>query len=141
LAKQLRRKRPEGGQRSYAQISAELFAAGHANSRGRPFSASSIASMLSLGNPRSEEYVPIARAALVAAADARAEALRPVLAELVGRPFVAAAAELDRRGHPTASGKPWSAASVRNAMLRLGLYQPLLKKGASGTKPRKRVAE
>jgi hypothetical protein len=47
LAKQLRRKRPKGGQRSYQRISAELFAAGHANSRGRPFSPSAIQSMLS----------------------------------------------------------------------------------------------
>jgi DNA invertase Pin-like site-specific DNA recombinase len=47
LVKQLRRKRPKGGRRSYQQIAAELFAAGHANSRGRPFSPSAIQSMLS----------------------------------------------------------------------------------------------
>jgi DNA invertase Pin-like site-specific DNA recombinase len=75
-----------------------------------------------LGNPRGAESVPIASAALVAAADARAKALRPVLTELAGRSLQAIATELDRRGHPTASGKPWSLAGVRNALLRLGLY-------------------
>lgn len=45
-AKQLRRKRPKGGQRTYREITAALFAAGHANMHGRPFSPSSIKSML-----------------------------------------------------------------------------------------------
>jgi DNA invertase Pin-like site-specific DNA recombinase len=76
-----------------------------------------------LGNPGGAESTPIARAALVAQADARAEALRPVLAELVGRPLQAIASELDRRGYATASGKPWSMAGVRNTLLRLGLYR------------------
>ena len=76
-----------------------------------------------LGNPRGAESVPIARAALMAAADARANALRPVLTELAGKPLWTIAAELDRRGHASPSGKPWSAAGVRNVLLRLGLYQ------------------
>jgi hypothetical protein len=46
LAKQLRCKRPKAGQRSYSEIAAELFALGHANSNGVPFSKSSIKSML-----------------------------------------------------------------------------------------------
>jgi DNA invertase Pin-like site-specific DNA recombinase len=46
-AKLLRRKRPKGGQRSYREIADELFAAGHANLYGRPFSPSSIKGMLS----------------------------------------------------------------------------------------------
>jgi DNA invertase Pin-like site-specific DNA recombinase len=46
-AKQLRRKRPKGGQRTYREIAAALFAAGHANMYGRPFSPSSIQAMLS----------------------------------------------------------------------------------------------
>jgi Resolvase, N terminal domain len=46
-----------------------------------------------LGSPRAAETSALARAGLVAAADARAESLRPVLAELVGRPFHVAAAE------------------------------------------------
>ena len=46
LAKQLRRRRPKGGQRSLRQIAAELFQAGHANSKGRPFTPQVIADML-----------------------------------------------------------------------------------------------
>ena len=46
LAKQLRRKLPKGGQKSYSEIAAELFAFGHANSNGVAFSKSSIKSML-----------------------------------------------------------------------------------------------
>jgi hypothetical protein len=46
LVRQLRRKRPKGGQRSLREISAELAARGHLNERGVPFSAASIASML-----------------------------------------------------------------------------------------------
>jgi DNA invertase Pin-like site-specific DNA recombinase len=46
LAKRLRRRRPKGGVRSLREISAELFEAGHVNTNGRPFSASSIRSML-----------------------------------------------------------------------------------------------
>jgi DNA invertase Pin-like site-specific DNA recombinase len=45
-AKRLRRKRPKGGQRSYRQIAAELFHVGYANSKGRPFSPSSIKAMI-----------------------------------------------------------------------------------------------
>ena len=46
LVRQLRRKRPKGGQRSLRNISAELTIRGHLNERGQPFSAASIASML-----------------------------------------------------------------------------------------------
>jgi DNA invertase Pin-like site-specific DNA recombinase len=46
LVRQLRRKRPKGGQRSLRDISAELAARGHLNERGAPFSAASINSML-----------------------------------------------------------------------------------------------
>jgi DNA invertase Pin-like site-specific DNA recombinase len=46
LVRSLRRKRPKGGQRSLQEIAAELERLGHVNSRGRPFSASAIASML-----------------------------------------------------------------------------------------------
>jgi DNA invertase Pin-like site-specific DNA recombinase len=46
LVRQLRRKRPKGGQRSLREISVELAARGHLNERGVPFSAASIASML-----------------------------------------------------------------------------------------------
>jgi hypothetical protein len=38
---------PKGGQRTYREISDELFAAGHGNKYGRPFSPSSIKGMLS----------------------------------------------------------------------------------------------
>ncbi len=46
LARQLRRKRPKGGQRSLREISAELAAAGHVNERGRAYNPKSVASML-----------------------------------------------------------------------------------------------
>jgi DNA invertase Pin-like site-specific DNA recombinase len=46
LAKKLRRKLPKGGQKSYSEIAAELFALGHVNSNGVAFSKSSIKSML-----------------------------------------------------------------------------------------------
>jgi DNA invertase Pin-like site-specific DNA recombinase len=46
LVRQLRRRRPKGGQRSLREISAELAAQGHLNERGKPYSAASINSML-----------------------------------------------------------------------------------------------
>jgi hypothetical protein len=46
LVRQLRRKRPKGGQRSLREISAELAQRGIMNERGQPFSAASINSML-----------------------------------------------------------------------------------------------
>jgi DNA invertase Pin-like site-specific DNA recombinase len=49
LVRQLRRKRPKGGQRSLRDISAELTLRGYVNERGRPFSAASIAAMLAPG--------------------------------------------------------------------------------------------
>ena len=47
LVRQLRRRRPKGGQRSLRDVSAELAARGFMNERGKPFSAASINSMLS----------------------------------------------------------------------------------------------
>jgi DNA invertase Pin-like site-specific DNA recombinase len=46
LVRQLRRRRPKGGQRSLREISSELAARGHFNERSQPFSAASINSML-----------------------------------------------------------------------------------------------
>ena len=46
LVRQLRRRRPKGGQRSLREISAELAQRGIMNERGNAFSASSINSML-----------------------------------------------------------------------------------------------
>ena len=46
LARQLRRRRPKGGQMSLREIAAELFSRGHANMHGRAFSASAIMKML-----------------------------------------------------------------------------------------------
>ena len=40
--------------------------------------------------------------------------------KLAGQSLRAIAAELDRRGIKSWSGKPWNAVSVRNAMVRLG---------------------
>ena len=62
-----------------------------------------------LGNPK-----------LVAAATKRDKVLRPILQKLTGQSLRAIAAELDRRGIKSWSGKPWNAVSVRNAMVRLG---------------------
>ena len=45
---------------------------------------------------------------------------RPILQKLAGQSLRAIAAELDRRGIESWSGKPWNAVSVRNAMVRLG---------------------
>src|SRR3954471_9905939 len=49
LVRQLRRRRPKGGQRSLREISAELTLRGYVNERGHPFSAASIAAMLAPG--------------------------------------------------------------------------------------------
>jgi DNA invertase Pin-like site-specific DNA recombinase len=46
LARQLRRKRPKGGQRSLREIAAELERAGHFNERGVRYSAASVQHML-----------------------------------------------------------------------------------------------
>jgi DNA invertase Pin-like site-specific DNA recombinase len=46
LARQLRRKRPKGGQRSLREIAAELERAGHLNERGARYSAASVQHML-----------------------------------------------------------------------------------------------
>jgi DNA invertase Pin-like site-specific DNA recombinase len=45
-ARRLRRKLPKGGQRSLREVAAELARRGHLNANGRPFSASSVKSML-----------------------------------------------------------------------------------------------
>jgi DNA invertase Pin-like site-specific DNA recombinase len=46
LARQLRRKRPKGGQRSLREIAAELERSGHLNERGARYSAASVQHML-----------------------------------------------------------------------------------------------
>jgi hypothetical protein len=46
LARQLRRRKPKGGQRSLREIAAELERAGHLNERGAPYSAASVQHML-----------------------------------------------------------------------------------------------
>lgn len=46
LAKQLRRKKPKGGQMSFAKIGLELAARGFVNGKGNPFSASAVQSMV-----------------------------------------------------------------------------------------------
>ena len=47
--------------------------------------------------------------------------IEPVLKELAGLSLRAIAAELDRRGIKSWSGKPWNAPSVKVALVRLGL--------------------
>ena len=46
LVRQLRCRKPKGGQRSLRDISAELTLRGFVNERGGPFAAASIAAML-----------------------------------------------------------------------------------------------
>jgi DNA invertase Pin-like site-specific DNA recombinase len=53
------------------------------------------------------------------AAKARAEALRPVFAELAGLSARAIAAELNRRGVPTPNGGPWHSTTVIRVRIRL----------------------
>jgi len=52
-------------------------------------------------------------------AKARAEALRPVFAELAGKAANAIAAELNKRGVATPTGSPWSAKTVIRVQRRL----------------------
>jgi DNA invertase Pin-like site-specific DNA recombinase len=52
-------------------------------------------------------------------AKARAEALRPILAELEGQSARAIAAELNRRNVPTPNGGPWHAVQVIRVLRRL----------------------
>ena len=63
-----------------------------------------------LGNPK-----------LLAAAAERDVLIEPVLKELAGLSLRAIAAELDRRGIKSWSGKPWNAPSVKATLVRLGL--------------------
>jgi hypothetical protein len=48
------------------------------------------------------------------------EAVFPLSSAIAGAARGTIAAELDRRGIKSWSGKPWNAVSVRNAMVRLG---------------------
>jgi Recombinase len=50
---------------------------------------------------------------------ARAEQLRPILGELVGKSHRAIAAELNTRGIATPSGAQWSAVTVKRVLERL----------------------
>ena len=54
-----------------------------------------------------------------AEAKERAEALRPILAELAGQSTRAIAAELNRRAMPTPNGGPWSSMTVIRVQRRL----------------------
>lgn len=56
---------------------------------------------------------------LVEAADERDQLLRPVLQRMQGQSLRTMAAELDRVGIASWSGKPWNAVSVSNAIKRL----------------------
>ena len=78
-----------------------------------------------LGNPKGtmvkRASIGRARGAATVAANAQAfaERLRPVLAELTELSANAAAAELDRRGFATARGGKWSARSIISVRARL----------------------
>ena len=58
---------------------------------------------------------------LLAAAAERDVLIEPILRELAGLSLRAIAAELDRRGIKSWSGKPWNAPSVKAALVRLRL--------------------
>jgi len=58
---------------------------------------------------------------LQAEAQARAEALRPVMIELAGQSHRAAARALNDRGHMTVTGKAWTAVQIIRLRERLGL--------------------
>jgi DNA invertase Pin-like site-specific DNA recombinase len=70
-----------------------------------------------LGRYGAETLAPAYRAAAVA----RAEELRPILAELAGKSTRAIAAELTARGIATPRGGRWQAQSVANVIRHLGL--------------------
>jgi DNA invertase Pin-like site-specific DNA recombinase len=61
-----------------------------------------------LGGPA----LPAINETRLADAAARAQAIAPVLAELAGMSANAAAIELNARGVPTPTGRPWSAKTV-----------------------------
>jgi DNA invertase Pin-like site-specific DNA recombinase len=65
-------------------------------------------------------YARIAKAKAKATA-VRAKSVRPAIESVVGLLCDAAAADLNRRGPMTASGKPWFAMSVIRARHHLGL--------------------
>jgi len=52
LAKQLRRQRPKGAQRSHREVAAELAAQGYTTPSGKPYSASAVATMVGHGLSR-----------------------------------------------------------------------------------------
>jgi hypothetical protein len=56
-----------------------------------------------------------------AAAQARAEELRPILVELAGQSTRAIAADLTARGMQTSRGGRWQAQSVANVLRHLGM--------------------
>jgi hypothetical protein len=83
--------------------------------RTREALAAAKARGVKLGN-----YARIAKAKQ-AAMRARAEAVRPMIAETVHLPLQGAADELNRRSLTTAGGKPWHAMQVSRARRQLGL--------------------
>jgi DNA invertase Pin-like site-specific DNA recombinase len=70
-----------------------------------------------LGRYGAETLAPAHRAA----AQVRAEELRPILIELSGKSTRAIAAELTARGIPTPRGGRWQAQSVANVLRHLGV--------------------
>jgi DNA invertase Pin-like site-specific DNA recombinase len=66
----------------------------------------------------------VAAEANKAAAADRDAAIRPILAELAGKPLRALAAALTERAIPAPRGGAWNQVSVMRAMKRLGLASP-----------------
>ncbi len=63
-----------------------------------------------------------ARQAIIIQADARARSLAPIITEIRAtgvRSYNGIAAQLDKRGIPTARGGRWAATQVRDILLRL----------------------
>ena len=71
--------------------------------------------------PRRRRASKLGNPQLLAAAAERDVLIEPVLKELAGLSLRAIAAELDRRGIKSWSGKPWNAPSVKATQVRLGL--------------------
>lgn len=74
-----------------------------------------------LGNPRAADAVPLAQQAIQANANRFAETVSPLIEKLRQQDmsYAAIAAELNDRNIPTARGRSWYAATVRNALQRI----------------------
>jgi DNA invertase Pin-like site-specific DNA recombinase len=73
------------------------------------------------GTTRKGKPLQLGNPILIKAAKKRDQKLKPTLQQMAGQPLRVIAAELDRLGIRSWSGKPWNVVSVSNARKRLGL--------------------